>query len=110
MRIKAVLMDMDGTLLGKSQVAVSERNMSAVQRAIEKGVQVIPCTGCVCDMLPPSASHTEGNSLFRHQPRRTCFGEDMEAFLKGNYAGKREKENIAYFETLLPSEPAWKRG
>ena len=35
---------------------------------------------------------------------------DMEAFLKGNYEGEREKENIAYFETLLPSEPAWKRG
>ena len=38
------------------------------------------------------------------------FGENMEAFLNDGYAGKREKENIAYFETLLPSEPAWKRG
>lgn len=27
MKIRAILMDMDGTLLGKSQVAVSVRNM-----------------------------------------------------------------------------------
>lgn len=53
MKIRAVLMDMDGTLLGKSQVAVSMGNMAAVQAAIEKGVVVIPCTGRVYNMLPP---------------------------------------------------------
>ena len=53
MKIRAILMDMDGTLLGKSQVAVSTRNMVAVQKAIEMGVQVIPCTGRVYNMLPP---------------------------------------------------------
>lgn len=53
MRIRAVLMDMDGTLLGNSQVAVSVRNMEALRRAIEKGVHVLPCTGRVYDMLPP---------------------------------------------------------
>lgn len=31
-------MDMDGTLLGRSQVAVSTRNMAALQQAIEKGI------------------------------------------------------------------------
>lgn len=36
MKIRAVLLDMDGTLLGKSQVAVSTRNMRAIQRAIQK--------------------------------------------------------------------------
>ena len=60
MKIKAVLMDMDGTLLGKSQVAVSRRNMTAIQQAIEKGVQVIPCTGRVYDMLPPQLLTQKG--------------------------------------------------
>lgn len=64
MKIKAVLMDMDGTLLGKSQVAVSVRNMRAVQKAIEKGVHVIPCTGRVYDMLPPQLLTQEGLRYF----------------------------------------------
>lgn len=35
------------------------------------------------------------------------FGENAEAFRAGTYAGEREAANIAYFETLLPEEPAW---
>ncbi len=53
MSIRAVLMDMDGTLLGKSQVAVSIRNMTTLQKVMEKGVHVIPCTGRVFNMMPP---------------------------------------------------------
>ena len=64
MKIRAVLMDMDGTLLGKSQVAVSTRNMKAVQKAIEMGVQVIPCTGRVYDMLPPQLLTQKGLRYF----------------------------------------------
>ncbi len=36
------------------------------------------------------------------------FGECMDAFLNEKYAGEAEAKNIAYFETLLPSEPKWK--
>ena len=57
-------MDMDGTLLGKSQVAISVRNMRAVQAAIEKGVYVIPCTGRVYDMLPPQLLTQQGLRYF----------------------------------------------
>lgn len=64
MKIKAVLMDMDGTLFGRSQVAVSVPNMTAVQRAIEKGVHVIPCTGRVYDMLPPQLLTQQGLRYF----------------------------------------------
>ncbi|MBR2616408.1 MAG: HAD family hydrolase [Clostridia bacterium] len=64
MKIRAVLMDMDGTLLGKSQVAVSRRNMAAIQKAISKGVHVIPCTGRVFDMLPPQLLTQEGLRYF----------------------------------------------
>lgn len=69
MKIKAVLMDMDGTLLGRSQVAVSVRNMTAIQRAIEKGVHVIPCTGRVYNMLPPQLLTQQGLRYFV-----TCHG------------------------------------
>ncbi len=64
MKIKAILMDMDGTLLGKSQVAVSVGNMRAVQKAIDMGVQVIPCTGRVYDMLPPQLLTQRGLRYF----------------------------------------------
>lgn len=64
MKIRAVLMDMDGTLLGKSQVAVSNRNMAALQAAIEKGVHIIPCTGRVFDMMPPQLLTQQGLRYF----------------------------------------------
>ena len=37
------------------------------------------------------------------------FPQIMEAFMDGTYADKLEAENIAYFETLLPTEPAWNK-
>lgn len=64
MKIRAVLMDMDGTLLGNSQVAVSARNMEVLQRAIDKGVHVIPCTGRVYNMLPPQLLTQPGLRYF----------------------------------------------
>lgn len=64
MSICAILVDMDGTLLGKSQVAVSRRNMKALQAAIHKGLTVIPCTGRVYDMLPPQLLTQEGLRYF----------------------------------------------
>lgn len=64
MKIRAVLMDMDGTLLGKSQVAIPTPNMRAVQKAIDMGVHVIPCTGRVYGMLPPQLLTQEGIRYF----------------------------------------------
>ncbi len=37
------------------------------------------------------------------------FGECIDAFLNEKYAGEMEERNIAYFNTLLPEEPAWKK-
>ena len=53
MSIKMILTDLDGTLLSKGQVAISNQNMAALKQAAEKGIHVIPCTGRVVDMLPP---------------------------------------------------------
>ncbi len=64
MKIRAVLLDMDGTLLGKSQVAVSVRNMRALQKAMDMGIQIIPCTGRVYDMLPPQLLTQKGLRYF----------------------------------------------
>ena len=89
MKIKAVLMDMDGTLLGKSQVAVSVANMTAIQRAIEKGVQVIPCTGRVFNMLPPQLLTQQG----------------LRYFVTSHGARAYDKElNISLYENLISPE------
>ncbi len=53
MSVKIILTDLDGTLLAKSQVAISPKNMSALKAAAEKGVHIVPCTGRSCAMLPP---------------------------------------------------------
>lgn len=63
-KIRAILMDMDGTALGKSQVAISTENMKAVQEAIARGIHVIPCTGRVYDMLPPQLLTQQGLRYF----------------------------------------------
>ncbi len=91
MKIKAVLMDMDGTLLGKSQVAVSTRNMKAIQKAIEKGVAVIPCTGRVYNMLPPQLLTQPGLRYFV-----TSHGARAYDSLTGE----------SLFEDLIPAERA----
>lgn len=59
MDIKVLLLDMDGTTLEKNQVTISQRNMDAIDKAIEKGIYVIPCTGRVLDMFPPQILRTE---------------------------------------------------
>ncbi|MBR1671994.1 MAG: HAD family phosphatase [Fretibacterium sp.] len=53
MEIKAILLDCDGTSLQKDQVYISLRNMWALRRAMDRGIQIIPCTGRVEDMQPP---------------------------------------------------------
>lgn len=53
MNPKIAWIDMDGTLLGADQVAISPRNMAALHALHECGVCVVPCTGRVVDMLPP---------------------------------------------------------
>lgn len=53
MNIRVLLLDMDGTTLQDDKVTVSDRNMAAIRRAIEAGVEVVPCTGRVLDMYPP---------------------------------------------------------
>lgn len=44
MKYKLICVDMDGTLLN-SEKKISERNIEAVKRATEKGVQIVICTG-----------------------------------------------------------------
>ncbi len=89
MNIKAVLIDMDGTLLGKSQVAISMRNMAALQKAIKMGIHIIPCTGRVFDMLPPQLLTQEGLRYFI-----TCHG----ARVYDRQTGK------SIYEDVIPAE------
>lgn len=93
MSIKAVLIDMDGTLLGKSQVAISMRNMEALQKAIKMGIHVIPCTGRVFDMLPPQLLTQEGLRYFI-----TCHGARV--------YDKQTGESI--YEDTIPAEQSAK--
>lgn len=53
MDIRAILLDFDGTALQSDQIYISFRNKAALNKAMEKGIQVIPSTGRVEDMFPP---------------------------------------------------------
>lgn len=63
MNIKAILLDFDGTALQRDQVYLSIRNMKALQKAMDMGVEVIPSTGRVEDMFPPQI---ENDKRFRY--------------------------------------------
>lgn len=89
MKIRAVLVDMDGTLLGRSQVAVSARNMAALQKAIDQGIYVIPCTGRVYNMLPPQLLTQPGLRYFITSHGARVYD--------------REKNETVY-EDLIPAE------
>lgn len=89
MKIRAVLLDMDGTLLGKSQVAISVKNMTALQAAMDKGIQIIPCTGRVFDMMPPQLLTQQGLRYFV-----TCHG--ARAYDK--------VENTSLYEDVIPAD------
>lgn len=91
MKIRAVLMDMDGTLLGNSQVAVSARNMAVLQKAIDKGVHVIPCTGRVYNMLPPQLLTQPGLRYFITSHGARVYDRDL---------------NASIYEDLISSEQA----
>ena len=53
MAIKGILLDFDGTSLQKDQIYISPRNMAALNAAMDRGIQIIPCTGRCEDMFPP---------------------------------------------------------
>lgn len=91
--VKAIFVDMDGTLLGKSQVAISVRNMTALQAALDKGIQVIPCTGRVYDMLPPQLLTQKG----------------LRYFVTSHGARVYDKEkDCSIYEDLIPAEQSAK--
>ena len=61
------------------------------------------------------AAHTNGVLFYPICPDGEAdswrrFGEAAELFLQGKYAGEREAEEIARFETLLPTDPRWAKG
>ena len=91
MNIRAILLDMDGTLLGRSQVAVSVRNMEALARAMEKSVAVIPCTGRVFDMMPPQLLTMEGLRYYITSHGAAAYD-------------RLEKKNI--YEDTIPADEA----
>ncbi|RRD95521.1 HAD family hydrolase [Clostridiales bacterium COT073_COT-073] len=60
MKLKAIFIDLDGTTLEKNKVNISEQNQKAIQKAMEHGIKVIPCTGRVLDMFPPDLEAIKG--------------------------------------------------
>jgi Cof subfamily protein (haloacid dehalogenase superfamily) len=75
--------------LGKSQVAVSARNMAVLQQAIEKGIHVIPCTGRVYNMLPPQLLTQKGLRFFVTSHGARAYDRDT---------------NTSIYEDLIPPE------
>jgi len=93
MKIRAVFIDMDGTLLCKSKVFISKRNMAALHSAMEKGVHIIPCTGRCYGMLPPQIQSLQG----------------LRYFVTGHGARAYDQvEQVSLYENLISAEDSVK--
>ena len=108
MRIKAVLLDFDGTTLQRDQVFISVRNMYAIRRALDRGIYIIPSTGRAENMQPPQieaekriryyitsggtrvVDHSTGEVIYQE----TLTPEDSERMCK-IFEGKRIYTEIA---------------
>ncbi|MBQ6234027.1 MAG: HAD hydrolase family protein [Clostridia bacterium] len=52
-KIRAILLDFDGTSLQQDQMFISLGNKRALWKALDMGIEIIPCTGRNADMIPP---------------------------------------------------------
>lgn len=59
MDIRAILLDFDGTTLQRDQVYISFANKYALDKAMKKGIEVIPSTGRSEAMFPPQIAADE---------------------------------------------------
>ena len=54
--IKIIAMDLDGTLLD-SEKRLSEENRATLQKAAEMGIEIVPTTGRIYDLIPDAVRH-----------------------------------------------------
>lgn len=60
MNIQLLALDMDGTTLKDDHQTLSPANRQAIERALEKGIQIVIATGRVLDRLPKSVTEIHG--------------------------------------------------
>ena len=122
-KIRAILLDFDGTSLQRDQVYISMANKRALWKAMDKGVEIIPCTGRSADMLPPQidtekriryivsanggrvADRLTGKVIFQS----TFTPEETAAFCRMYEGGKMYSEIAAegklYLESAVCADP-----
>ncbi len=96
MEIKLIAMDLDGTALRDDHMTVSSRLLTALQRAHEKGIGIVPVTGRPYQLLPPFLKEDQswkeyailcnGSQLRRLDTGEVLYGltvegKDLEAIL-----------------------------
>ena len=59
-KIQLIALDMDGTTLNDDHKTISPRNIEAIQKAIAKGVYVVPATGRVKASVPEAITSVPG--------------------------------------------------
>lgn len=59
MNIKLIALDLDGTLLN-SKKEITEGNLRALERCIEQGITIVPCTGRTLDGIPKEVRNIPG--------------------------------------------------
>ena len=71
--IKLIATDMDGTLLNDDHATVSQRNVDALQRAAEQGIEVVISSGRPWSLLQDIADRVAWCATWWRPTARLCW-------------------------------------
>lgn len=104
MDIRVLAIDLDGTLLNK-QNEVTDENIKAIQKAREKGIEVVPSTGrLLCESRFALEAiggcryslHCNGSVIYDHRAQRPIFLSAFDRELAAEAVRRLEKHNVLY--------------
>ncbi len=94
MDIKLIALDMDGTTLQKDYMSISERTRIVLEKAIAKGIHVVPSTGRILGQLPKSVMSIPGINYAVTSNGAAVTNLNTNEVISSNYLGSGSVKKI----------------
>lgn len=94
MDIKLIALDMDGTTLQDDYLSISSRTRSVLEKAIAKGIHVVPSTGRILEQLPESVVSIPGVNYAVTSNGAAVTNLNTNEIISSNYLGAGSVKKI----------------
>ncbi len=94
MDIKLIALDMDGTTLQNDYLSISSRTRSVLEKAIAKGIHVVPSTGRILEQLPESVVSIPGINYAVTSNGAAVTNLNTHEIISSNYLGAGSVKKI----------------